>query len=130
MWCSTKQLFLKTLQNSQENKILFQWRKRPCAYNFIKKETAAQMFSCQSCKGFIEHLQVTASVFWMGDLPERQYLTSFLNDESKHIIHPTAIVNLVPSSSLHYKRKDEKQDGGEVARLLKFACSMSCWLKN
>ena len=69
------------------------------------------MFSYLSCKGFIEHLQMTASVFWMGNLPKRQYLASFLNDEYKHIIHPTAVVNLVPSASLRYKRKTKKRMG-------------------
>ena len=37
---------LKNFANPQENKILFQWSQRLCAYNFLKKEIAAQMFSC------------------------------------------------------------------------------------
>ena len=106
-----KRVVLKTSQNSQESKILFQWRERPCTYNFIKKETATQMFSCQSCRGFIEHLQGTASVFLMGNLPKRQFFISFLNNEYKHIIHPTTIVNLVPSVFLHYKKKTKKKTG-------------------
>ena len=122
MCVSTKQVFLKTSQNSQENKILFRWNERPCAYNFIKKETAAQMISCQSFKGFIEHLRVTASVFWMGNLAERQYLASFSNDQSNHIVHLTPIINLVPGAFLHYKRKTKKRMGTD-------ACNMYSWLK-
>ena len=40
--CSVKMVFLKILQNSQEN----------CrhACNFIKKETLAQVFSCEFCE--------------------------------------------------------------------------------
>ena len=50
--CSVKKLFLKVSQNSQEN--------------FIKKETLAQMFSCEFCETFentffTEHLWTTAS---------------------------------------------------------------------
>ena len=37
--CSVKKEFLEILQNSQEN-------------NFIKKETLAQVFSCEFCKIF------------------------------------------------------------------------------
>ena len=38
-------VFFKILQNSQENT-------RPQACNFIKKETLAQVFSCEFCKIF------------------------------------------------------------------------------
>ena len=42
--CSVKKIFLKILQNSQEN---------TCGrVNFIKKETLAQVFSCEFCKIF------------------------------------------------------------------------------
>ena len=44
--CSVKKVFLKISQNSQEN---------TCArvyFNFIKKETLAQVFSCEFCKSF------------------------------------------------------------------------------
>ena len=53
-------MFLKISQNSQENTLAL-------AYNFIKKETLAQVFSCEFCKIFkntlfTEHLWATASV--------------------------------------------------------------------
>ena len=53
-------MFLKISQNSQENT-------RPEAYNFIKKETLAQVLSCECCGifkniYFTEHLQTTNSV--------------------------------------------------------------------
>ena len=42
---------------------------RPEAYNFINKETLAQVFSCEFCETskntlFTEHLWTTASAFW------------------------------------------------------------------
>ena len=57
--CSVKTMFLKILQNSEENTFA-----RVC--NFIKKDTLAQVFSREFCEifkntFFIEHLQATAS---------------------------------------------------------------------
>ena len=54
-WCSMKKLFLNIPQNSQESN---------CAR--VKKETLAQVFSCEFCEifkntFFIEHLRTTAS---------------------------------------------------------------------
>ena len=42
---------------------------RPQACNFIKKETVAQVFSCEFCEifkntFFTEHLRTTASILW------------------------------------------------------------------
>ena len=56
---SVKEVFLEISQNSQEN---------TCA-NFIKKESLAQVFSCEFCEiskntFFKEHLWTTASVNW------------------------------------------------------------------
>ena len=42
--CSVKKVFLKILQNSQEN--------TGDTCNFIKKETLAQVFSCEFCEIF------------------------------------------------------------------------------
>ena len=42
--CSIKIVFLEIAQNSQEN---------TCACNFIKKETLAQVFSCEFCEVFM-----------------------------------------------------------------------------
>ena len=65
--CSVKKVFLEISQNSQENTcardsflIKFQ------ACNFIKKESLAQVFSCEFCEiskdnFFTEHLRTTAS---------------------------------------------------------------------
>ena len=53
--CSTKQLFLKISQNSQENtcnRISFQ----PTICNFIEKETPAYTFFCEFDNFFQEHL--------------------------------------------------------------------------
>ena len=44
-WCSVKKEFLKILQNSPENT----WEAWE-ACNFIKKETLAQLFSCEFCE--------------------------------------------------------------------------------
>ena len=59
--CSVKNVFLKISQNLQENT----W---PRTCNFIKKETLAQVFSCEFCeisKNTLSHrtLPVAASVF-------------------------------------------------------------------
>ena len=70
-------MFLEILQNSQENACvivlfsikLYAWG-LPEACNFIKKETLAQVFSCEFCKisentFFTEHLRTTASISWI-----------------------------------------------------------------
>ena len=67
--CSVKKMFFKISQNSQENAcarvfLLIKWQ----AQAFIKKETLAQVFSCEFCEilkntFFIEHLWTTASDF-------------------------------------------------------------------
>ena len=62
-------MFLGILQNSQENtcaRVSFLIKLQPDAYNFIKKEILAQMFSCEFCEisknnFFTEHLWATAS---------------------------------------------------------------------
>ena len=54
--CSVKKAFLEISQNSQENtcaRVSFLIKMQ--AYNFIKKETLAQAFSCESSK-FKKHL--------------------------------------------------------------------------
>ena len=56
-------MFLKILQNSQENiwvRVSFLIKLLALAYNIIEKETLAQMFSCEFCE--TEHLWATASV--------------------------------------------------------------------
>ena len=62
--CSTKQLFLKILQNSQENtctRIFFQ----PTICNFIEKETPAYIFFCEFYDFFQERLYYgTRPVYW------------------------------------------------------------------
>ena len=63
-----KKVFLEISQNSQENtcaRVSF-LIKLQAACNFIKKETLAQVFSCEFCEiskktFFTEHLWVTAS---------------------------------------------------------------------
>ena len=61
-------MFLKILQNSQENiwvRVSFLIKLLALAYNIIEKETLAQMFSCEFCETehlFTEHLWATASV--------------------------------------------------------------------
>ena len=58
--CSVKTVFLKISQNSRENTLARVY------LNFIKKETRAQVFSCEFCEiskkiFFAEHLRATAS---------------------------------------------------------------------
>ena len=68
--CSVKRVFLEISQNSQENtcaRVSFLIKLQAEACNFIKKETLAQVSSCEFCKiskntFFIEHLRATASV--------------------------------------------------------------------
>ena len=52
--CSVKKVFLEVSQNSQENacaRVSFLVKLcRPQACNFIKKETLAQVFSCEFCE--------------------------------------------------------------------------------
>ena len=70
--CSVKKVFLEISQNSQENTCVRDSflnkvaGLRPKACNFIKKETLAQVFSCEFCKisksnFFTEHLWATTS---------------------------------------------------------------------
>ena len=49
-WCSVKKVFFEISQNSQENscaKVSFLIKLHALACNFIKKETLAQVFSCE-----------------------------------------------------------------------------------
>ena len=60
--CSVKKVFLEILQNSQENTCA---RVSFLICNFIKKETLAQVFSCEFCEiskntFYTEHLRATA----------------------------------------------------------------------
>ena len=52
-WCSVKKVFLKISQNSQKNtcaRVSFLISCSPRACNFVKKETLAQVFSCEICE--------------------------------------------------------------------------------
>ena len=68
--CSTKQVFLKISENSQENtgaKLHFKINLQASACNLIKTETLAQVFSSEFCQifknsFFKEHLRTPASV--------------------------------------------------------------------
>ena len=51
--CSVKKVFIEISQNSQENtcaRVSFLIKLQASASNFIKKETLAQVFSCEFCK--------------------------------------------------------------------------------
>ena len=56
LMCSVKTVFSDTLQNSQENtcaRVSFLIKLQACGLqpcNFIKKETLAQLFSCEFCE--------------------------------------------------------------------------------
>ena len=53
--CSVKKVFLKFLQNSQENtcaRICFLLKLQANAWNFIEKETLSRVFSCEFCEIF------------------------------------------------------------------------------
>ena len=70
--CSVEKVFLEILQNPQENtcaRVLFLIKLQAYAYNFIKKETLAQVFFFEFCEiskntFFTEHFWTTASIFW------------------------------------------------------------------
>ena len=60
-------MFLEILQNSLENTCASLFFNKVAGRNFIKKDTLAQVFSCEFCEismntFFIEHLWTTASV--------------------------------------------------------------------
>ena len=66
------EVFLKNSQNSQENTCarVSCLIKLQASGNFLKKETLAQVFSCEFCDiskntFFAEHLRVTASVLYI-----------------------------------------------------------------
>ena len=67
--CSIKKVLLEITQNSQENtcaKVSFLIKFQASGSNFIKKDTLAQVFSCEFCEisknTFVtEHLRATAS---------------------------------------------------------------------
>ena len=82
--CSLKKVFLKISRNSQENTCarvsflikLHTFGLRLKACKFIKKETLAQVFSCEFCENFknsaifIEHLRwllltIACQLFWI-----------------------------------------------------------------
>ena len=51
--CSVEKVFLEISQNSQENtcaRVSFLIKLQAWASNFIKKETLAQVFSCEFCE--------------------------------------------------------------------------------
>ena len=51
--CSVKRVFLEISQNSQENtcaRVSFLIKLQAEVFNFIKKETLAQVFSCEFCE--------------------------------------------------------------------------------
>ena len=51
--CSVKKVFLEISQNLQENtgaRVSFSIKLEASAFNFIKKETLAQVFSCEFCE--------------------------------------------------------------------------------
>ena len=53
-WCFVKKVFLEISQNSQKNtrarvSLLIKLQAPALAYNFIKKETLTQVFSCEFC---------------------------------------------------------------------------------
>ena len=66
---SLRNVFLQFSQNSQENtcvRVSFLIKLQASVYNFIKKETLAQLFSCEFCEiskntFFTGHLWATAS---------------------------------------------------------------------
>ena len=77
-WCSVKKVFLEISLNSHENscdRVSFLIKLQ--AYNFIKKETLAQVFSCEFSKiskntFFTEHLLETGS----GGISQRRLLSA------------------------------------------------------
>ena len=51
--CSSKKVFLEISQNSQGNtcsKVSYLIKLQAWAYNFVKKETLAQVFACEFCE--------------------------------------------------------------------------------
>ena len=88
--CSKEKIFLKILQNSQENicaKVSFLiqcCRNQAC--NFIKKETLAQVFSCEFCEifkiiFFTKHLWTTVSAWHYCKLYNHHWTNKNLKNE-------------------------------------------------
>ena len=71
-WCSAKKVFIEISQNSQENtcaRVSFSIKLQASACHFIKKETLAEVFSCEFCKiskniFFTEHLKFLYKTKW------------------------------------------------------------------
>ena len=69
-----KKVFFEILQHSKENncaRVSFLIKLQAEAYNFVKKQTLGQAFSCEFCKiskktFFAEHLRATASALSSG----------------------------------------------------------------
>ena len=64
--CSVKKVVIGILQNSREStcaRVFFLIKLQALVCNFIKKETLAQMFSCEFCK-------ISKSTFSYGTLPQ------------------------------------------------------------
>ena len=79
--CSVKKVFLKFRKIDRKKLVpeqLFKKSCRPEAWNFIKKDTPVQVFSCEYCENFkniyfVKHLRTAGSV--------RKLLVSFFSDE-------------------------------------------------
>ena len=65
--CSIKKVFIEVSQNSQENtcaKVTFLIKLQAQIYDFIKKETLAQVFSCEFCE-FLTTPFLTEHLRWL-----------------------------------------------------------------
>ena len=93
-----KNAFLETSQNSPENtcaRVSFLIRLQALqakACNFVKKETLAQVFSCESCKiskntFFTEHLGTTASRHYSASLPRALRIQYIKHDDQLEFLH-------------------------------------------
>ena len=90
---SVKKVILKISQNLQE-KQLFQSlvfnKVADLACNFIKKETLAQVFSCEFCEIFKNTFSyrtplVAASVSWLGNFAIRKNSTLFVHERLNNL---------------------------------------------
>ena len=102
--CSVEKVFLKISQNSQENTctrvpFLVKLQAPPATYNFIKKETLTQVFSCKFCEIFKNMFfkrtpLVAASKFTANILNNAQEDKSFVLKYDKYRLNSTSVLQL------------------------------------
>ena len=113
--CCIKKMLLKILQNTQENacaRVSFLIKLQAEACNFIKKETVAQVFSCEFCEifqntFFIEHLRWLPPTMTVISNKLKKY---FIIDIYSLASIPVRFIEIIRSTLFLANWKDFKND--------------------